>query len=248
MQHLFKHLAFLCLSMGLTVASPARAAIPITLNTQWLDANGVLSLSSQAQQTLSLTGITVGAAGEAANLGGGRFNIPVTQLTAEVGLFSGVAAVNGQAYSSTLMFTNTLNGSKLNLSRLSIDFKDEVIRGRISYGGRIVDTTLFSFEPKTPLRFNLNFLTNLPDLTQSLGNLRLQQGAAEQLATGLGLPTFLSSALTTFDFGSLDAKVRPWFRKPVVSVVPEPSTWLSMGLGLIGLLVMTRMRAIKSTK
>ncbi len=248
MRHLSKHIGLLFLSIGLTIASPARAAIPITLNTQWLDANGVLSLSSQAQQTLSLTGITVGAAGEAANLGGGRFNLPVTQLTAEVGLFTGVAAVQGQAYSSTLMFSNTLNGSKLNLSQLSIDFKNEVIRGRISYGGRIVDTTLFSFEPKTSLQFNLNFLTNLPDLTQSLGNLRLQQGAAESLAAGLGLPTFLSSALTTFDFGSIDAKVRPWFRTPVVSVVPEPSTWLSMGLGLIGMLVVTRKRSVKPNK
>jgi hypothetical protein len=229
-------LTLACILCGLLTAGPAHSGVPITINTTKLDANGVLALSASAKQLLTLTGMKVVAGGQATNLGDARFSVPVDQLTAEVGLFSGVKAISGQAYSSNLTFSNSITGKNLTVDRLLIDFNNQIITGRLSYEGHKVDTALFSFDPLTSLKFNLNFLKGLPEVTQSLGNLRLQSAAAGMFAEGLGLPSFVAGTLTTVDFGTLEAKVRPWFRTPVMAPVPENATWMSMALGLATML------------
>lgn len=210
-------------------------ALPLTLNTSWLDANGVISLSIAAQQSLQLTGIQVNAAGQASNLGLGQFNLPITQLTADVGFFS-LTPVAGKVDGSVLTFDNGQSGKRVSVTGLQIDFNNKSIMADIIAGGNSTHTTLFTFDVTSPLQFSL---TGGVSLTERLGNLRMSAQAATSFADGIGLPAYLSTVLTSIDFGTVDATIRPWFRTPVTGV-PEPRTWHLMVLGLFGLVTWHR--------
>ncbi len=221
----------LALGTSALLSSTGAQALSLTVNTTWLDANGVISLSMEAQQALQLTGIQVSAGGKSTNLGGGRFNLPITQLSADVGLFT-LTPISGQVDGSALIFDNGFSGKRVSIEGLQIDFSSNAIVGDIVVGGAITPTTLFTFDVTSPLRFNVKGGVSL---TEHLGNLRMSTAAANTFADGIGLPSYLSTVLTSIDFGSVDATIRPWFRTPV-KAVPEAGTGSLMALGLMGLL------------
>lgn len=222
----------------------ANATLPLTLNTSWLDANATLSFSTEAKQALELTGIQTSAAGNATLIGDGVINLPISQLKANIGLLPPtLTPVAGSVAGSIISFKNSLSGDQVALTDLKIDFKTEMISGYIEADGKKTFSDLFSFDVIKPLTLTL---AGGISLTETLGNLRLTTAAADSFAARIGLPSFLASALTSIDFGTVKADIKPWFRQAVVpmstqvSAVPEPAqAWLVL-VGLIALTMASR--------
>lgn len=219
----------MALAVGLSTAN-AQAAI--TLDTRGIDANGVLRLSTQARQSLQLTGISIQAGGDASDLGGGAYNLPISSLSANVWLLPPIVTpVAGSVAGAVLNFSNAFTGKTLALRDLQIDFSTNSIAGSFVSGGQSTRLNIFNFDVTSPLTFNI---WGGISLTESLGNLRMTSAAAASFVQGMGLPSSLSSVLTGIDFGTVQATIRPWFRTAVPSV-PEPGTWGLMGMGLVAL-------------
>jgi PEP-CTERM motif len=241
--HLGRVFAGLSLSMGLMGAMPTALATPITLNTTWLDANGRLTLTTDARQTLALTGIDMSVGGKAITLSEGVFNLPISQITADVQLLPPSLSMKlAQAKGSSLDFVNTLNQSTASLSDLSMDFNSHLVYGDVLSAAGTSRLSLFTFDVTEPLAFSFKGGISV---NMTLGNLHFTDVGATSFAQALGLPDFLAPVLKQVDFGVIDARVVPWFRKTIqassvpmvrmqmASSVPEPSSGVLYSLGLV---------------
>jgi hypothetical protein len=215
-------------------------ATPISLDTSWLDANGRLTLTSDARQTLALTGINMSVGGKAATLDDGVFNLPISRITADVRLLPpSLTMQSAQVAGSSLVFLNTLNQAQVSLGNLSMDFGTHTVYGDVlsGSGSGASRLSLFTFDVTAPLSFSLKGGISV---NMTLGNLHFTEEGATSFASALGVPSFLVPVLTQVNFGAIDARVVPWFRKDVtsraalVSSVPEPSAgaMLILGMGL----------------
>mgnify|MGYP000037018831 FL=1 len=237
------------LGLGLLGAFAHAWASPITLDTTWLDANGRLSLSADARQTLAVTGIDMGVGGKAVEVADGVFNLPISQISADIKLLPPALTMrSAQVKGSSLDFHNTLNQSSVSLADLSMDFSTHIVSGNVVGANGTTRSSLFSFDVTAPLSFSFKggISVNL-----ALGHLHFTDAGAASFASALGVPDFLAPVLKQVDFGVIDAKVVPWLRQPVSSnvamastmmqaavvSVPEPSSgWLGvLGLALMGL-------------
>lgn len=227
--------------LGACAAAPA-FALPLTLDTTWLDANATLSLSPVAQQTLALTGITASASGKASNLGGGAFNLPVSKLAVDVGILPPrLSVLTADVKGSALTFSSNITQTSTQLANLSLDYQKRTIFGDLISAGVSSRIPVFSFDVLKPLSFSLSggISVNL-----SLGNIHFTNAGARSFAAALKIPDVLVPTFTSLNFGTLDAKVVPWFRQPVSSMtaVPEPSRVLMLVTGLLGLGLLSRVR------
>jgi hypothetical protein len=202
-------------------------ALPLTLNTTGLDANSKLSLSTEAIELLILTGIEVSPGGKATSLGSDAFNIPISSLTVDVKLLPpNLAPVKAVAGGSSLTLTNTLSGGSVSFGNLALDFNALSIAGDISTpAGSQTQVPLFTFKVTQPLTFSTKGGISL---TESLGSLYLTDSAAQTFAQGLKVPNALASLFTQVDFGTIDARIVPWFRPKTTEVATRmASTMLS---------------------
>ncbi len=234
-----------CFASLLTVSLPSQA-LPITLDTAWMDASAKMVLSPDAKSTLALTSITMAASGGAYALGGGSYSIPVTQLTADIGLLPpSLTPMSSRAATTTLSFHNQLSGGDASFSNLNLDFTSGTILADVLLPNQRIKAqqSVFSFDVIKPLSFSL---TGGVSVNLSLGNLRLTDSGANSFADGLKLPSYLSPLFTQINFGTIEATIRPWFRPaaPKAPSVPEPSTWLLMGLGLTALQAARRPKSV----
>ena len=229
------------LALGASMTAPA-AAVPITLNTTWLDANAKLTLSQVAQQTLALTGISVAATGQAADLGQGAYNLPVSKLKLDLGLLPPrLSVLTADVQGPALTFSSAFTQASATLANLTLDQQRRVILGDVWSAGGSRRVPVFSFDVIKPLSFSLagGISVNL-----NLGNLHFTEVGAASFAAALKIPDVLVPTFTAIDFGTLDARVVPWFRQPVAAVptsigaampvltaVPEPSSWALMWAG-----------------
>lgn len=231
------------LCTSLLGAWPSAQATPISLDTTWLDANGRLTLTTDARQTLALTGIQMSVGGKAATLDEGVFNLPISRITADVRLLPpSLSMQSAQVAGASLVFFNTLNQAQVSLGNLSMDFGSHTVYGDVLSGSGTSRLPLFTFDVTAPLSFSLKGGISV---NMTLGNLHFTDEGATSFASALGVPNFLVPVLTQVNFGTIDARVVPWFRKEVasraalVSSVPEPSAGAMLILG-VGLVLMAR--------
>jgi hypothetical protein len=246
------------LFIALAVNGLPALALPLTLNTTGLDANSTLSLSQDATDLLTLTGITVSAGGKAAPLSATAFNIPISSLTVDVNLLPpSLAPTKALALGSSLLLTDTLTGGSAGFGNLTLDFKTLSISGDVTTpAGSQTNVPLFTFKVTKPLTFSLKGGISL---NESLGSLYLTDSAAKTFAQGLMVPDSLAFLFSQVDFGTIDARIVPWFRpkssstavaaslaSPLLSAaalampVPDAPVWSLWCLGLIGLSALRR--------
>lgn len=233
---------------ALAAASVSSHATTITLDTTLLEANSTLTFSQDAVDALSVTNTSLTPLGYATSLGNNsaglpQFNIPVTSLSVDISLFplSLTLPSAASAKGSSLQFTNGKNGKSVSFGDLNIDFKTDTISGNFTSATGTQKINVFTFSVLKPLQFNLNGGISL---TEQLGNLYMTSDAINAFKTGLGLPGGVTAILPSINFGTIDAKIVPWFRStPLSSIkaVPEPSSYAIMGLGL-GMLTLSLRR------
>lgn len=210
-------------------------ATPITLNTTWLDANAKMTFSSTVLQALAVTGIELSAGGKARAISDDVFNLPVSSATLDIKLLPPSLAIQrAKVDGVSLDFFNTLNQSRVSLSNLDIDFKSNVVMGDVVTATNSIRAPLLTFSVEKPLTFDLKGGISFK---LGLGNLHFTDEGAQRFADAVMLPTFMVPVLKQLDFGTIDTKVVPWFRKPI-SAVPEPSAGLLLLLGCCVLMLL----------
>lgn len=234
-----------CVSVGLFAASlctPA-AALTVTLPTTNLDATAQFSFASGTQNLMTLMGLGVTALGNSKQSDPAvwSFDMPVTQVALDVGLFS-LNPVSGKASGSALGIYSEDGG--LELANFSLDFKRNVLSADlITTGGTTKNFDVYNFNVAQGLHVSM---TGGLSMQMSLTQMKLTTGAQSAFADALALPDFVVAGLGKLDFGHLDINISPAARfnvsdKPyVASMVPELPTGAMLALGLMGLVVTAR--------
>lgn len=239
---------------SLAVASFSSSyAVPVTLDTSWMNANCTFTLSQAAINTLYLTQVSIVPSGTTTAVGSDAFNMPITQLSANISLLPpSVAPTSGIAKGAYIGFDDALTGKTVSLGNLSIDFKTNGIFADVtSNGTTLSQQRIFTFDVTQPLSFSLKGGVSV---NETMGNLHMVDWAAQTFTSGLGLPSFFSSVLTTVDFGTIQAIISPTLRKSSlgaqaiasVQAVPEASTQALMGIGLLAMFLVSRRQASRS--
>jgi PEP-CTERM motif len=231
---------------GLVMAAGAHAGT-VTLNTAGNKAVSTLVMSKAAQDLSKQSGISYGAAGNAyTGSTAGTFVLPVTQAVLNVGLFSPTTPISGKSIGSAITISK---GTKLSaLANFSVDYGTKTITGDFINNGASTSLALFAFKEQTPLKLSLRGLTLT--MNQTLGNLKLTSQANTAIGSALGLSSGLQSSFGALDFGTITIDIASTSRKAVSTkaftaamLVPEPSTYALMGLGLAGIGFVARRKA-----
>lgn len=248
-QHTFKA-AGLAAIASLTLSTSASA---LTLDTTFLAANSVFTLSQDALDAMTVANTSMSALGIASAAAGVKsasgdllpsFNLPVTKVDVSLGLppFSPLVSPNwGDATGSALAITR---GTKsVVLANFVIDYSKDLVLADITANGVTTkNTSLYSFVA-TDLNIGLNGLTL--NMHQQLSNLVFTNTALATFTSGLGLSKVLATPLKTLDFGTITIDINGALRSPVnatpfTASVPEAPPALMLGLGLCGIALVAR--------
>jgi hypothetical protein len=235
-------------SVGAVVLGSALSAnaTSLTLDTTYLQANAVFSMSDLAGKALAVTSSTVSALGNATDQGGLSFNLPVTKVNLSLGIPLLLPLVTpnwGNATGSALEISR--EGNSIYLANFAIDYSTDQVLADITVNGTTSKSaSLYTFDAGK-LSIGLSGLSLT--MHQELSNLRLSSTAAESFTDGLDLPSFLVGTLTAIDFGTITIDVKTSLRTGINASaftvsVPEAPPFMMMGLGLVGIAVVSRRR------
>lgn len=235
-------------SVGAVVLGSALSAnaTSLTLDTTYLQANAVFSMSEMAGNALSLTNSSITALGNATDQGGLSFNLPVTKVNLSLGipLLQPLVTPNwGNATGSALEITRGSNS--IYLANFAIDYStDQVLADITVNGATSKSASLYTFDAG---KLNIGLSGLSLTMHQQLSNLTLSSSAAASFADGLGLPSFFATTLAAIDFGTITIDVKTSLRTGVNASaftvsVPEAPPFMMMGLGLGGIAVVSRRR------
>jgi hypothetical protein len=227
------------------------ASATLSLNTAGLQANSTLTLSKSALDLSAQSGLTYRAMGNAYAGAAGSFVLPVTEAVVNVGLFTPTKPVSGKSIGSGLAITRGSNTAAL--ANFSVDYSTHQIMGDLITSSGSKSYTLFSFQEQSPLKITLKGLSLT--MNQTIGALKLgglaNSGSGSvnsALGSVLGLNSVALAAFSAVDFGTVTIDISTMSRKaistkPLTALVPEPSTYALMGLGLVGLGFASRRKA-----
>ncbi len=235
---------------GFAMAGSASAAV--TLNTSGLKANSTLTISKSALDLASANGMSFSAGGNATG-SKGTFVLPVTQAVLNVGLFTPTTPVSGKSIGSAVIVTKGTGDTakRVGLSNFSVDYSTHQISGDLIYGSTSTNMSLFSFKEQTPLKISLKGLSLT--MNQTIGNLTLSSQANAAIKADLGVSTDAASKFSAVNFGTVVIDISTASRTGKLAIgtraftpadmIPEPSTYALMGLGLVGIGFVARRKA-----
>ncbi len=232
------------MGLGLLTLVATAQAIPLTLDTTYLDAKSVYTFNSDTASLMEAVGLSASALGNTKAVAGSnwQFMMPVTQVTVNTGLFPlGLTPVSGQASGSGLMIKSETGA--LTLANFALDFKRNVLMADLGTGSGITKSfDVYSFTVDQGLHLStansLSFAMNLTHMT-------LTSGAQVQFVSALQLDDIAASALPILDFGTLAVSISPALRfglsnQALVASIPEPPSYMTLALGMVGLAWVTR--------
>lgn len=213
---------------GIVAAAAVAATLPAAAQSV-TGGTATLTFSDDAVSTLSLIGVSVSATGSASTVTPGQvFSFPITG-----GTFSGDAldtVITDPAAGVTL----TRGATVITLNDFRVDRGTSTLYGDIVIGGSTTeDAALYTFTSIT------EDMSDFYNRQVSASGMFITELALNTLGDALGVPTFLRPVVAEVDFGTLTGNV---------AVVPEPSTYLLMGLGLAGVGLLKRRRAASSER
>jgi hypothetical protein len=234
---------------GLVMVAGAQAGT-VTLNTAGNKAVSTLVLSQKAQDLSKSAGVSYGAAGNATTgANTATFNLPVTQAVLNAGLFTAPTPISGKSIGSAILATK---GTKqIGLANFSVDYATHTVTGDLISNGTSTSIAMFAFKEQTKLNLSLKGLSLT--MNQTLNNLTLTSAANAKFGSALGLSSGMQSSFAGLDFGTITIDISTAARAGKLAIgnraftpadmVPEPSTYALMGLGLAGIGFVARRKA-----
>jgi hypothetical protein len=208
------------LAAAAALSLPA-AAVPYDVT----GGSALLTFSDQAVSTLSLISVSVSPSGDASTVTPGRaFSFPVTD-----GAIAGNALTSVQTDPGAGV-TLSKGDMAITLNDFRVDVVAKTLFGDVTIGGSTTqDTALYNLtslveDATDPLNRKLN-----------ISGMFLTASAVKTLGDALGVPAFLQGVVGEVDFGTLNSTV-------VAAPIPEPSTYLMLGVGLAGIAALKRRR------
>jgi len=230
-------------------SATAAHALSMTLPTTAMDANAIMTLSQDAVDAMSATGISMSALGNAYAVSGSTlpsFDLPITEVSVNLSLIPyALTPTAGESSGSALQISRGSNN--LVLANFQIDYSTEQVLADVIVSG--VTTTgmaIYSFDQATTLDMSLQGLTL--NMSQVLNHLYLTTAAQNTFASALNLSKTLKGVLSVIDFGTISIDINAALRKPVSASaftaamipVPEPGPAPMMALGLVAMVWVAR--------
>lgn len=235
------------LGVGLTGSASA-----LSLNTTALQATSTLQFSSDAFNAASLARISFSALGNAYEKGSVTYSdgikvptfvLPVTSADVSLGWSLKLSPNSGEASGAGLLLTR--GNRQLGLANFTIDYATDRVYADVLANGVSTNMAVYSFVEQSDLNIGLKGLSLT--MNQTLGSLKLTTQAADTFASVLGLSDVLKHTMAGLDYGTIAINITTALRSPVSDkaltaavMVPEPSTYALMALGMIGIATIAR--------
>jgi hypothetical protein len=174
------------------------------------------------------------------------------------GKIGDVKSVGGASQTMAQSDTVSADGGKAQVGNLDVQFAAD---GSATIYGSIIGTSLAGVSPATAVNYNgALFTVKAADVIgtktfsgaygnfyTTLNNLSITSAGFDALATVFGLDTaglgYTSLQSAAANFGSLTSVIKMPLMDGPPSILPEPSTYALMGLGLVGIGLVARRRA-----
>jgi PEP-CTERM motif len=208
---------------------------------EFKEGGALLTFTNDSLAALNTAGVTVSAVAPA------TFDGSKISLTSNNDLVTWDNAFNVTSMTGLGGFrltSSTTQGARVDLSNVSLDPSSGTVYADVvtnsftspfgSYTGKTVShMPLFA----GTLIGDTNIVSSNLQVTTTLNDLKMTATAIPTLGDALGVPTFIQQVLfPSLNFGKVALSGN------FVASVPEPSTWLLMALGLVGLSAVARPR------